>query len=207
MKQTILAFGDSNTHGTPPMDSHDHHPRLARRWPVVMADILGCTLIEDGLPGRTACQITASDPDLHRDGHLGLRISLNAHGPIDRLIIMLGTNDLQAKYGKTADAIAAGIAGLLRMANDAETQARHDGFAITLVCPPPIEEAGAFVPELFGGAAKSRALLPRLQELAAQWGAGFIDAGAHIAVHPKDGTHFDADAHDTLGKAIAAALQ
>lgn len=207
MTETILVFGDSNTHGTPPMASEAHHPRLDRRWPVVMADHFRCNLIEEGLPGRTACRLITTMPDTHLDGHLGLRIALNTHGPIDRLLIMLGTNDLQTQYGKTPEQILAGLAGLMVIAKDVNMQAQHGGFSITLIAPPPVKEIGTFVPELYGGAAKSQALTPLIADLAKQWGVGFFDAGAHIAVDPLDGTHFNAAAHETLGKAIAAYLR
>lgn len=207
MTETILAFGDSNTHGTPPMVSRDHHPRLDRRWPVVMAEILGCHLIEDGLPGRTACQLNVTSPDLHLDGPLGLRMALATHGPIDRLLIMLGTNDFQTKYGKTPAQVAAAIAGLLVIAHDPVIQMNHGGFSVVLICPPPTEETGTFVPELYQSTEKMQRFLPLLMELAAQWNVPCIDAGAHIHVDAADGTHFDAAAHETLGKIIAATLQ
>lgn len=206
MKQTILAFGDSNTHGTPPMTSTDHHPRLARRWPVVMAEQLDCTLIEDGLPGRTACRIAPTSQEMHLDGPLGLRMALHMHGPIDHLLIMLGTNDLHTCYGQTPDQITASIATLLLDAFDPDIQARHESFGVTLLCPPPIKEIGTFVPEFLGGTAKSNALAPRFKALADAWHASFINAGDYIAVDDADGTHFNATAHETLGKAIAKVL-
>ena len=206
MKETILCFGDSNTHGTPPMVSRDHHPRFDRRWPVVMAEILGCELIEDGLPGRTACQLIATSADVHLDGLLGLRIALASQGPIDRLVIMLGTNDLQNRHGKTAAQIASGIAALLSHAHMDETQARHDGFSTLLIAPPPVVEVGTFVPEFLGGAVKAAELAPLLRELAAAWGADFLDAGAHMAVDSVDGTHFDEAGHEALGVAVARVL-
>ncbi len=206
MTQTLMTFGDSNTFGTPPMENHDFHPRMAMRWPLAMQADFPCTLLEEGLPGRTACQIVATAEDNHLDGLLGLRIALNANGPIDRLIIMLGTNDLQLRFGKTPWAIMAGIAGLLRMAHEPAMQAQHGGFAVTLICPPPILEVGSFVPEFYGAAAASQALAPLLRDLAAQWKIDFIDAGEHISPSPKDGVHFDAAAHETLGRAVAAHL-
>ena len=113
MTRTVLAFGDSNTHGTPPMASFDHHPRLARRWPVVMAEAMGCTLIEEGLPGRTMCALSSALADNHFDGLIGLRIALASHGPIDDLVILLSSNDMQARYGRTPEMVLGGLAALL----------------------------------------------------------------------------------------------
>jgi len=206
MTQTILTYGDSNTHGTPPMGSKDHHPRLEKRWPVVMADATGFTLIEEGLGGRTACALPANSPDCYLDGQLGLHIALRTHGPIDWLVIMLGTNDMQTKYGKSPEDIMAGIAGLMALAHSDEIQDRHGGFEILLVCPPPVLEMGSFEPEFMGATPKSETLPQLYDMLAARWGCWFLDAGQHIKSDPLDGVHFGAAAHDVLGHAIAAKI-
>lgn len=206
MKRTILAFGDSNTYGTPPMGSRDYHPRFPRRWPVVMAENLNCDLIEAGLGGRTAAAQTISGGEMYLDGPLGLRMALLGHGPIDDLLIMLGTNDMQARHGRTAEAIVASISNLLSIAHETEMQARHNGFRTLLICPPPALEGGTFVPEFRGAAEKSGAL-PRLyHELSEAWDCAFLDAGAFIGSDPRDGVHFGADAHTTLGNAVASEL-
>lgn len=206
MTKTILAFGDSNTHGTPPMHNHDHHPRHDVPWPSALQKASGYTVINAGLPGRTACAKTTHDPELHLDGPLGLRIALLTHGPIDHLLLMLGTNDVQRKYGQSADGITAAMAGLIQIARDPDLQNKHGGFAMTLICPPPILEQGTFDPDLRGGAAKSKALAPLFRNLAADYAIDFCDAAQHIAVSPIDGVHFDAAAHKTLGQVLAATL-
>ena len=203
MSRTILVFGDSNTYGTPPMRDRSYHPRLPRRWPVVLREITGAEVIEEGLGGRTACAQPAGSVEPHLDGQLGLRIALMSHGPIDDLVIMLGSNDLQLRHGKGAEAIAAGLAGLLVMAHDPDMQARHGGFATTLIAPPHPVEAGTFARDFHRGPAKATALAGEIERLAALYGCGFLDAAAHVAVSPVDGIHFDAEAHDALGRAVA----
>ena len=207
MTQTILTYGDSNTHGTPPMDSTAHHPRLARRWPVIMAERLGSELIEDGLGGRTACAMPANSVDVYLDGQIGLHMALRAHGPIDQLIIMLGTNDLLTKFGKTAEGVMAGVGGLLALAHAQDIQARHDGFQTTIICPPPVLDLGTFDPEFMGAAEKSAALPELLRTLAARWHCRFLDAGTLIASDPRDGVHFDEEKHAILGQAVADLLK
>jgi len=208
MQKTILTFGDSNTFGTPPMTEHGTVLRFDKdqRWPGVMQAETGCHLIEEGLPGRTAGAL--SDPIMgpHMNGHLGLRIALQSHGPIDRLVIMLGTNDLKAHFGLTPEGIAAGVAGLLAMAMGEEYQTRHGGFEVMMICPPPVLEQGIIQDQFWGAAAKAASLATLYQGLARCWGADFLDAGQYITVSPVDGVHFDPDSHVTLGKAIAAAL-
>ena len=82
----ILCFGDSNTHGTPPMQAQGEYNRFGSdvRWPTRMARALGCELVEEGLPGRTAQWADAvMGPQMN--GIDGLKIALQSHGPIDWL--------------------------------------------------------------------------------------------------------------------------
>ena len=116
---TILTYGDSNTHGTPPTPEAGLYLRLGAedRWPCVMQRVLGSdwTLIEEGLPGRTTVfNDPVTGPTMN--GLLGLPMALRSHGPIDWLTIMLGTNDCQIHYGTTAEQITGGLAALLAFA-------------------------------------------------------------------------------------------
>jgi len=206
---TLLTFGDSNTHGTPPMPSHDfigRHP-AGVRWPTVTHAALGpeWNLVEEGLPGRmTKFDDLLMGPVMN--GWLGLRIALKTHRPIDVLTIMLGTNDTKCEVAGSAEEIAAGLAGLLGIAFAPENQAAHSGYKVLVIAPPPVVEVGPFAATFAGAAAKSAALAPLYQDLAHAWGAGFLDAGQHIAVSPIDGVHFDEAAHQTLGQVVATAV-
>lgn len=207
MTKTILTFGDSNTYGTPPAQVRGENRRFGpdTRWPCVMHATLGAgwTLVEDGLPGRTT---NRADPVMgaHMDGQLGLRIALESHGPIDLLILMLGTNDLQTHHGADAVQITAGIAGLLAIARSEVYQTRHDGFDILLITPPVVLEQGTFRETSLGANAKSAALPDLFTALASHWGIAHMHAGDHIQSSPIDGIHFAAEDHVTLGHAIAA---
>lgn len=211
MARTLLCFGDSNTHGSPPLATrpapYDRYgPDV--RWPGVAAAALGpdWTVIEEGLPGRTA---QFDDPVMgaHMNGQMGLRVALNSHGPLDMIAIMLGTNDCKPRFGGSAQSIVAGITSLVDIVHSDETQSRHGGLDILLICPPPVEETGTLAGEFFGGARVSRALPPLYRALAEARGCGFLDAGAHIAVSPIDGVHFSPEAQQTLGKVIAGAVK
>lgn len=206
----LLTFGDSNTHGTPPIVEREAYFRFSAdiRWPQVCARALGpeWELAEEGLPGRTA-----QFPDLvmgaHMNGQDGLKIALQSHGPIDVLTVMLGTNDVKARFSATPEAVTAGIAGLVDYALSLEMQARHGGFKVLLICPPPVEEVGPIAGEFLGAAARSRGLAARYAALAAARGIGFLDAGKVISVSPQDGIHFEPAAHRTLGLAVAEAVR
>ena len=113
----VLCFGDSNTHGTPPIVDIAVYGRFGPgvRWPSRVGQALGCEMIEAGLPGRTA---QFDDPIMgaHMNGQAGLKIALESHGPLDALVLMLGTNDVKARFTSTAEAVVGGIAGLLDIA-------------------------------------------------------------------------------------------
>ena len=206
----VMTFGDSNTHGTPPIVDLGRYARFdaATRWPRRMIAQMGSgwELVEEGLPGRTA---QFDDPVMgaHMNGVAGLKMALESHGPLDVLVLMLGTNDVKARFSASAEVVASGIAGLLDVATHRLMQERHGGFKVLLVCPAPVEEVGPIKAEFFGGAARSRALPPLYRALAANYGAAFLDAGEVIAVSPVDGVHFDEAAHAALADAVAGALR
>ena len=97
MTRSLLCFGDSNTHGTPPMENMSSQGRFGPdvRWPSVMQTKLapGWTVIEEGHPGRTTVH---DDPigGMHKNGIRMLPALLETHRPINVIVIMLGTNDL-----------------------------------------------------------------------------------------------------------------
>jgi len=209
MTKTVLTFGDSNTYGMPPAHAPGEFRRFGAdtRWPTVMLSDLGpeWVLIEDGLPGRTTCR---ADPVMgpHMDGQIGLRIALESQGPIDLLVIMLGTNDLKTHHGASVDQVVAGLAGLLGIARSEPYQLRHKGFDILLVAPALVLEQGTFRDGLLGANTKARDLPFAIAQLADHWGLPFLDAGMHIKPSPVDGLHLDAQDHITLGHAMAAKI-
>ncbi len=178
------------------------------RWPGVLAARLGpgWQVVEEGHPGRTTVH---DDPieGAHRNGRSALPVLLESHRPLDAVIVMLGTNDLKARFALPASDIALGVE---KIATDIlRSEAGPDGTApaLLLVAPVPILETGLLEPMFEGGAAKSRSLAPLIAALAARLGAGFVEAGRHAAVDPVDGIHLDASAHAALGAAFADAVE
>lgn len=209
MTKTLLAYGDSNTHGTPPMAERGAYGRFGpeTRWPGVMGRALGSDwqVVEEGLPGRTT---GLDDPVMgrHMNGQDGLRIALGCHGPIDLLLIMLGTNDLKTRFNPSPAKITAGAAVLLDIALHPDMQAAHNGFAVLLVCPPPVKERGCLAGEFYGAGEIGPRLAPLFTDLAQAKGARVFDAGAIIEASEIDGVHYEAGAHQDLGKALARAI-
>lgn len=206
----LMTFGDSNTHGTPPIFQRGVYARYdaATRWPTRAAALLGpdWALVEEGLPGRTTC---FDDPMMgdHMNAVIGLRIALNSHGPLDYMTLMLGTNDVKARFGASAERIVAGIAGLVDMALGPEMAARHPGLKILLIAPPPVQELGPIAAEFVGGAAKGPAFATQLRAYATARGLGFLDAGGVLETSPVDGIHYAPEGHAALAVAVAEALK
>lgn len=209
MSRTLLVFGDSNSHGTPPIVTPGEYYRFdaAIRWPRVLARALGddWCVVEEGLPGRTT---QFDDPVMgaHMNGQTGLRIALESHGPLDLLVIMLGTNDAKTRFNPTPERIVAGLAGLVDIALSDAMQTRHDGFEVLVICPPPVEEVGPIAGEFIGGGAVSAGLAPLLEAQCRARGVAFLDAGTVIEVSAQDGIHFDPEAHQALGAAVARTI-
>jgi lysophospholipase L1-like esterase len=207
--RTILCYGDSNTHGTAPMQHMEDGRRFGHgeRWVSVMREILGADwwVVEEGLPGRTT---VLDDPieGVHKNGLTYLTPCLESHVQVDVVTIALGTNDLKTRFGMPASDIAGG-AGIL-----VETVAKVlAGFGqrarVLLIAPPPILEVGAFADMFAGGAAKSQTFATHYKATATRLDVGFLDAGSVIGSSKIDGIHFDQPEHRKLGQAVAAAVK
>lgn len=205
----LMTFGDSNTHGTPPITERGLYARYdaATRWPTRATAQLGpeWSLVEEGLPGRSTC---FDDPVMgsHMNAVIGLRIALNSHGPLDYMTLMLGTNDVKTRFGASPAQIVAGIAGLVDMALSPEMALRHPNLKLLLIAPPAVQEVGALTAEFIGATDKSHALATVMQTYATARGVGFLDAGRILKTSPIDGVHFAPDGHAALANAVANSL-
>jgi lysophospholipase L1-like esterase len=205
---TILAFGDSNTHGSPAQDVRgriDRHPPEAR-WPDVLAAALGVTVIAEGQPGRTT---VLDDPieGAHKNGRTVLPALLETHRPLDLVVILLGTNDCKARFGLRGWDVAASVGALAQVVLRSDAGPGGAAPDVLLAAPVPIEEAGALAEMFQGGPARSRAIAPALRDEAARLGCGFFDAGRVCAVDPRDGVHLTAEGQRALGLAMADAVR
>ena len=208
-ERVLVCFGDSNTHGSPPLVGFDRPPRYGPdvRWPGLLAAALGpgWRVHEEGLPGRTTVH---PDPieGAHLSGIAALPMVLGTHSPIDRLVIMLGTNDLKARFAVGAADIAASVEVLVRTARAFCVGSGRLVPEMLVVSPAAVVEVAGLGESFDGAAGKSRALGPLLRDVAARLGTGFLDAGEHVRVSEVDGVHLDPDAHRALAAAIGAAL-
>lgn len=210
MSRTILCFGDSNTHGTKPMPDLNGAGRFDHdaRWPSVMGRALGpdYEVIAEGHPGRT----TVLDDPMEGEYRNGLRILpalLESHKPLDLVIVKLGTNDLKNCFHVSAADIAFFLDRLIRLIRAAGAGPEGGAPKVLVIAPPPILEVGCLAEMFSGGAAKSHALAAAIQAMTTRLDAGFFDAGEVIAVSPIDGIHYEAEAQQTLGLAMATSVR
>lgn len=208
----ILCFGDSNTWGHTP-GAGDRYPDGVR-WTSILAETFSetCTILEDGINGRTTVFDDYYLPC--RNGKSGLGYALLAHKPIDILILSLGTNDL--KY-VGALASSKGIDQLLRLCSQA-TACFDNGsspiFAkdakVLVVSPIHLHPQIATISptsSICNGYEESTRFAEFFLPVAQKWNASFLDAAQYAAASAVDGIHMDADSHARLAAAIANKLR
>ncbi|MDU8913106.1 SGNH/GDSL hydrolase family protein [Aestuariicoccus sp. MJ-SS9] len=199
--KTVLIYGDSNSHGTKPMLVAGESRRYApgTPWPDVMAEALGpkVRVITEGLPGRTTVHDDPVEGGV-RNGLAVLPAILHSHKPVDLMIIMLGTNDLKPRFTVSAYEIAR---SLERMIRAARAEGVHS--ADLLIAPPPVRETGVLTDVFAGAEARQTGMAGQIEAAAARIGCGFVNAGDHVTVSDTDGVHWEAEAHQSFGAAMA----
>ncbi|MDU8943357.1 GDSL-type esterase/lipase family protein [Ovoidimarina sediminis] len=196
----VLCFGDSNTHGTMPLTDWATRGRYPpeERWPnILAAGLPHLTVIAEGHPGRTTLH---DDPieGAHKNGLAVLPSLLESHRPIDLVIVMLGSNDMKARFSVTPHDIGRSLDRILTTIAAAGVGPGGAAPEIILVSPPLIDETGLLAELFEGAAAKSRGLALRVAETAAAHGAAFLDAGPIAPASPVDGLHLTPEAHRAL---------
>ncbi|UES41765.1 SGNH/GDSL hydrolase family protein [Roseibium aggregatum] len=207
--RTILCYGDSNTHGQIPGGTPLDRYTLLQRWPGVLARELGkgWHIIEEGLSGRTTVHDDPIEGAL-KNGRTYLRPCLMSHAPLDLVIIMLGTNDLKARFGQPASEVAMGIGCLIH--DIKELSPGPDGTVpeIMVVSPPPMLDDIKEWENIFKAAQqKSHELALQFEIMSDSLEVHFFDAGSVSTCDPLDGFHINAQAHKNLGVALAREVE
>lgn len=203
--KVVLCYGDSNTHGADPAGG----PRLAPdvRWPGVLQQTLGdgFRVIEEGLNGRTT---NLEDIiERHRNGLTYLTPCLESHRPIDLITIMLGTNDLKARFNRSASDIAQSAVALASIAARSGCGPNENDPKVLVMAPPPLGKLTDYAEMFAGGLEKSREFGRYYGFFAARNHFDFLDVGQVIQTSDLDGIHFEPAAHQTLGQAVAAKVR
>ncbi len=206
----ILVFGDSNSWGYDPSTGIAKRMSYADRWPGRAQQILGAEyhIIEDCLNGRTLMQEDPYFP--HRCGIDSLQVSLDAHAPLDLVILSLGCNELKHMFNLSAGMISFGMENLI-----AEAKKSFYGYPvpkILLIAPPPThpmiaEKCFGFS---FGKDAyeKSLALSALYADAAKRHHCAFLDcAPLQFELNTMDGLHYSTNDHAKLAEAAAIAIE
>ncbi|MDO5532456.1 SGNH/GDSL hydrolase family protein [Sutterella sp.] len=219
----IMVFGDSNTFGwqwTPEMKATRLDP--ARTWPEVMERALkdsglDVRVITEGLGGRTTDvddAIDAGSGIIDGAGMNGLSYlpaALSSHMPLDLVIIMLGTNDFQARLHRTAPEIAVSLGRLAAVTREAQWQSITDFRApdVLIVTPPKMDTDGGPREAVFKGAKEKSAELAKYAEpVVTAVGAWFMDAADTVPyAGAADKVHLTEAQHAELGAAVACKVK
>ena len=212
--KSVLCYGDSNTHGTRGIDfdiletpfvaSHYRYPK-EKRWTGILQKELGgdYSVIEEGLNGRTTVW---DDPieGAYKNGLTYLTPCLESHAPIDIVVLMLGTNDLKTKFSVNASDIAQSIGVLVNTIQQSATGPDGTKPEVLILCPPPLGKL-SYLEDLFGeaGIKKSQQLAKYYSKVARLFGCHFIDTGKIIKTSTVDGTHYEPEELEKLGKVVA----
>ena len=212
----ILIYGDSNSWGY--LDDGNGE-RFQYRWPIEMANylsnIFSVDLIEECLPARTT---NLSDPVLGSsfNGELTLEAILLSHQPIDHVLIMLGTNDLKARFNRNINDIVNAIIGLAKITRS--TPAGRGGWFsddapdVSIICPLVIckkanDPSWDRADEWTSAYEKSLLLAYNLQKACNLAGINMIDGNEFGSSSEHDPIHWDQKNHQRFGQKLAKAIQ
>ena len=209
--KNVLIYGDSNTWG---YDSARYVPEAdafqrmneKERWPALVRDRLGPEyhIVEDALNGRT---LMWDDPYMPgRNGLKGLQIALDAHAPLDLVVIQLGCNELKDYFNLSAAMIARGMETLVRACS--VSYYGYPAPRVLLIAPAPTHPdiAELCAGSSFGPTAyrKSCELGKLYRPIAERYRCGFIDcAELDLEINTVDGLHYSYADHAKLAPIVA----
>ncbi len=215
-KKRILVFGDSNTFGwrTTEDGKYSRHP-IDKTWAGVLEKSLGnkYEVVIEGLGGRTT-NIDGPEvsglgllPGAGMNGKKYLPAMLASQTPLDLVIIMLGTNDMQQKYNRSAADVAAGIEELAVFTKEGKWQLRSNlpSPKVLVLSPPKVDiKKGEFLRGLFANALPKSEELPLiLKPRMAELGINFFDVATVVPYgEDPDELHLSLKNHKDLGKAL-----
>lgn len=202
----ILVYADSLTWGIVP----DTRKRLAfdKRWPGVFENALKAAgkdvrVIENCLNGR---RTVWPDPFKDgRDGSEGLAQVIEMNSPLKLVVLLLGTNDLQATHNHNAWLSAQGMAKLIQIVRTAPIEPEMPVPEILVVAPPRIVAPKGAIAHKFAGAEhRCIGLADALMTVAREQTVLFFDSAGVTEASRVDGIHLDEDQHQILGEAVAS---
>ena len=190
----ILCFGDSNTYGLIPGTKN----RYGRdtRW---------TGLIEQQLYGKGRTTVFEDELREGRKGAAFLPTLLESHAPVDRVVLMLGTNDCKTFYNASAEVIGLGVERLVEQIRKADKNIR-----ILLISPIQLGEGvweQGYDPEFNEKSVEvSKGLKAVYQKVAEKYGCDFLAASDVAEPSKEDREHLNEEGHKKLAEAVLEVL-
>lgn len=139
-----------------------------------------------------------------------LREADRSLGGIDRIVIMLGTNDCKAVFDDSLGIVPENFQALIQSLK-AHPVYMRDQPAIYVVSPPPYAPDAELISKYHGGEADIEWLFPRFREVAEHTGCTFIDTYSSLSVRwsglSEDGIHLTTEGQKWIAKVIVAAWE
>ena len=199
-----MVFGDSLSWGYQPGSKHQRFDAQTR-WPGRLQMLLGdkYEIIEENLNSRG---IENGDPRPGKEGRRALdyiEAALDSQDPLDKVIVLLGTNELKKELNMTAKQVGDSMETLLTIIKTRPSQFRGTNPEVLLLTPPIINEETEYCrtgEKYLGATEKSKELVGVYEQLAAKLDIDFlalndIETGV-------DGVHIDADQHACVANLV-----
>lgn len=180
---------------------------LGDNYEVIIEGLGGRTTNLDSTPNAGSGYI----PGAGMNGAAYLPACLSSHMPLDLVVIMLGSNDLNVKYNRNAEEIAGGVDELVKIVKDAQWQ-KHTKFAapqVLVLAPPQMNIKNEKYKAMFAGAYEKSSQFGKLMsEVADNNKAEFFDVAAVVPFgEADDEIHLTLKNHSDLAYAIAKKIK
>lgn len=204
----IMVFGDSLSWGYQPGSKHLRFDAQTR-WPGKLQVLLGDNyeIIEENLNSRG---IENGDPRPGKEGRRALdyiEAALDSQDPLDKVIVLLGTNELKNEMNMSAEQVGESMEKLLTIIKTRPSQFRGTTPEVLLLSPPIINEDTEYCrtgDKYLGATEKSRELVSVYEKLATKLGIRFLSL--NDITPGVDGIHIDADQHTIVASLVHTAL-
>ncbi len=198
--KSIMCFGDSNTYGQR-TDGLGRYSR-SERWTGILQSHLkdAYYIIEEGLNGRTVN--FEDDIELDKCGRKHIFTCLNTHAPLDLIIVMLGTNDLKARFSVNVSDIAVGMDGLVKDILNFTQRGDVKKTKVLLISPILVRKQTFLGDILKNAHEKSKDFKEKYAEIALNNGIYFLSMDDYAVASEEDGLHLDVDNHKIVAKIV-----
>jgi len=206
--ERILVFGDSLSWGYIPGSNHERYAADVR-WTGKLQVLLGSNyeIIEENLNSRA---IVHGDPRPGKEGRRALdyiEACLDSHDPLDKVIVLLGSNELKHEMSMNAEDVGQSMEQLLNIILNRASQFRDVKPDVILLSPPVINENTEYCrknDKYLGATEKSKQLAQVYESLATRLGIDYVSLNSiKVGI---DGAHLDASEHTKVAELVYSNL-